>query len=687
MREIGEAIAEEAADQGVSVVLGPGVNIKRGPLCGRNFEYFSEDPCVSGKLGAAFVSGLQGAGVGACLKHFAANSQEKNRMVSDSVIDEFTLRSIYLPAFEEVVRTAKPAAVMCSYNKLNGTYASENRRLLTEILRDEWGYDGVVVSDWGATADRVAGIAAGLDLEMPGAGGYNTRRIMRAVKSGALPEAEVDKAAARVAALALRYSGGRAESDGSGCRGGDASGGDMYERHHVLARRAAAESAVLLRNRDGALPLRAGDRIAVIGSFAKEPRYQGAGSSVVNPARLDCAWDELLRDFPDAVYAPGYVRGERYSGLPAAGARGSAEGRSASLPAPGGALAAKDLALIGEAADAARGADVAVVFAGLPDEYESEGFDRESLAMPETHSALIRAVCGAAPLTVVVIQAGSPVDLAPADDAGAILYAYLGGQAGGGAIADILTGRVNPSGRLAETFPLCVEDTPCHGSFGGEGRTVEYREGVFVGYRHYESKGVPVAYPFGHGLSYTAFEYSGWGETVVGDGVTRASVTVTNTGDRAGADAVLFYDEAAAGDVGVARELHGFAKVFLRPGESAVVTADIVRGPSSCAARSFDMRRPAEVPPAYQGGQKTVTTLDANSTLGDLRGTVVGAALCFVVRLALRLVYGGGAAGRRMADGIVGETPLRTVCAMSGGLVPRGLVGVLIGVAAGRRGL
>jgi beta-glucosidase len=638
IREIGEAIAEEAADQGVSVVLGPGVNIKRGPLCGRNFEYFSEDPHVSGELGAAFVRGVQDKGVGACVKHFAANNQEKNRMVSDSVVDERALRDIYFPAFEKVVKTARPAAVMCSYNKLNGTYSSENSHLLTDILRGEWGYDGVVVSDWGATANRVSGLAAGLDLEMPGSGKYNTRKLVRAAESGELPESTLDRAAARVVSLMLRY-------PGSGLRPG---GDDLYERHHSLARRAAAESVVLLRNERSVLPLDPGAKIAVIGAFAKKPRYQGAGSSSVNPTRLDCAWDELLQDFPDALFAPGYSLAGR-------------EGR----------VAGTDRALLDEAACVARAVDCAIVFAGLPEEYESEAFDRESFAMPDTHAALMRAVCAANPNTAVVIHAGAPVDLAPAERAAALLYAYLGGQAGGGAIADVLTGRVNPSGRLAETVPLRIEDTPCYGYFGTDDRTVEYREGVFVGYRHYEARNIPVAYPFGHGLSYTTFEYSERTETDLGGGVKRVSVTVTNTGDRAGAETALFYEEADAHrDAGApARELRGFGKVFLKPGESAEITVDISE---HTVPGVFPKRTVPGVFPAVP------SRFDANSTLGDIRRTPVGFVFYNLVRLVLTFVYGTGAAGRRVTDSIVNETPLRTISSMSGGLLPRPRINALI---------
>ncbi|MDR1495311.1 MAG: glycoside hydrolase family 3 C-terminal domain-containing protein [Clostridiales Family XIII bacterium] len=661
LRELGEAIAEEAAEQGVGVVLGPGVNIKRSPLGGRNFEYFSEDPYLSGELGAAFTRGVQGSGVGACVKHFAGNSQETNRMVADSVIDERALREIYLPAFEKVVKEAKPAAVMCSYNRLNGTYSSESKYLLTDILRDEWGYEGLVVSDWGATADRAIGLAAGLDLEMPGSGGYNTRRLIRAVKSGRLPESALDKAAARVAALALAYSGEPKTRAGEP----SASPGDIYERHGALARRAAAESTVLLKNERGALPLRPGSKIAVVGEFALKPRYQGAGSSRVNPTKLECALYSLLSDFPDLTYASGY--------------------RSFPRSPYATALPVRELKLIDEAVKAARGADAVVLFAGLPAACESEGFDRDSFSLPTAHERLIRAVCAINRNTVVVIQAGAPVDLTPAADAAALLYAYLGGQAGGGAIADILTGRVNPSGKLAETFPREIEDTPCHGDFGAESRVVNYAEGALVGYRHYEAKSIPVAYPFGYGLSYTTFAHTDRKETDLGGGVKRVSVTVTNTGDRAGAETVLFYDaaepravsdaaagEESAGDVPY-RNLRGFEKVFLEPGERATLSVAL-----SCAppprARAAEAEPLAAAPPAR-------ARFDMNSTPGDIKRTPAGFLFYHFLRFVLTLIYGAGAYGRRMTAAIANETPLRAISTMSGGLLPRRAIDVLIALA------
>ncbi|MDR0520081.1 MAG: glycoside hydrolase family 3 C-terminal domain-containing protein [Clostridiales Family XIII bacterium] len=681
LREIGAAIAEEALDQGVSIVLGPGVNIKRSPLGGRNFEYFSEDPQLSGELGAAFVRGVQEnvdgspTGVGACVKHFAANSQERFRMVSDSVVDEQTLREIYFPAFEKVVKEARPAAVMCSYNLINGTYASESGWLLTDVLRGEWGYEGLVVSDWGATADRVRGLAAGLDLEMPGVGGYSARRIMKAVREGMLAEDVLNASAERVAALALTYAPARPCADaegqsagaggqgadaceqGAGGQGADAGGrrgqGDMYERHHALARRAAASSAVLLKNDRALLPIvpvaaapehgtelhpaptpASGIRLAVIGEFAKKPRYQGAGSSFVNPTRIDTAWDELVKDFPDAAYARGYDLADEKENVPQTD-------KAAAPQAPPGGLGKKAEKLIEEAAAAAAAADIAVVFAGLPEGFESEGYDRASLAMPRSHDALIRAVCAANSNTTVVIQAGSPVDLSAAKSAAAILYAWLGGQAGGGAIADLITGRANPSGRLAETFPLRIEDTPCHGNFSTESRTVKYSEGTLVGRRYYEAKGIPVTYPYGHGLSY-------------GKEVTAPTGNATPA-----PNSTLHLDSPRRPCV---------------PSQAPEPQRAPSTAPAPQAARGNRGSNPTPHAPAFR-------SYTANSTLGDMRRTPVGFLLYAAVRFALTLVYGTGAAGRRMARSIVDETPLRAMSPMSGGLLPRAMMDAIVRLA------
>ncbi|MDR3146363.1 MAG: glycoside hydrolase family 3 C-terminal domain-containing protein [Treponema sp.] len=545
LEEIGGAIGEECRAEGVAVLLGPGANIKRSPLCGRNFEYFSEDPLLSGEMAAALIKGVQSQGVGTSLKHYAVNNQETCRMVVNAVVDERALREIYLAGFERAVKKARPWTLMCSYNRVNGVYASEHKRLLTDILRDEWGFEGLVMTDWGAANDRVLGLEAGLDLEMPGSGGVNDAKILEAVKKGVLDEGILNRAAERVTELILKA---RDRQGAAGASGYDAAA------HHALARRAARESAVLLKN-DGILPVASGVRAALIGAFAKQPRYQGAGSSRINPTRLDNAHDALREQGLDFEYAPGY-----------------------SLE-PG---SPPDPKLIGEAADLARGKDLALVFAGLPDEYESEGFDRSSLAMPESHTRLIEAVAAANPNTVVILQCGAPVELPWAGRVKGILLAYLGGQAGGGACADLLLGRFSPSGKLAETFPLRMEDNPSFPRFPGTSKTVEYRESIFTGYRYYDAAKAAPAYHFGFGLSYTAFEYSNlrisapqWkpGEILT------VSLDVRNTGSRRGAEIVLLYLGLETSRIFRAeKELAGFEKIYLEPGETGTLSFTLDAG-------------------------------------------------------------------------------------------------------------
>ena len=517
LEEVGAAIGEEAAAMGVALVLGPGANIKRDPLCGRNFEYFSEDPRLAGKLAAAHIRGLQKNGTGASLKHFAANNREASRFNSDSVMDERTLREVYLPAFETAVKEGRPDTVMCAYNKLGGVHCSDSRALLTDILRGEWGFEGLVVTDWGAMNDRVEGFRAGCDLNMPGGSDYMFRDVLAAVKSGALPESAVDSCVRRVLEFV-----GRARKSGSGKAD--------FEAHDALARRAAASGAVLLQNA-GALPIGPGKKLALIGEMARTPRYQGAGSSHINPTRITSA----LEAMPEAAFAPGCTEG-------------------------GGTTPE----LLTEAAAAAKAADIAVVFAGLPDRYESEGFDREDMAMPEGHLRLIEAVAEANPNTVVVLSCGCAVDCAWAERVNAVLYMGLPGQAGGAAVADLLYGRVNPSGKLAETWPFKYSDCPTSESFAS-GRDCEYREGLYVGYRYYDKAGAAPRWAFGHGLSYTSFSYSGL--RVEGR---RVSCAVTNSGPVPGAEVAQLY--VAAPQDGLHRplkELRGFKKVFLLPGESA----------------------------------------------------------------------------------------------------------------------
>ena len=520
---IGSAIGEEAREQGVGLVLGPGANLKRNPLCGRNFEYFSEDPYLAGKLAAGFIRGAEAQGIGTSLKHFAVNSQEKSRFTSDSVLDERTLRELYLTAFEIAVKEGKPSTVMCAYPKLNGVHCSDSKKLLTDILRTEWGFGGLVVTDWGAMNDRIEGFRAGCDLNMPGGSDYMEKEVLQAVKDGALPECCVDDSARRVLELVFRAA--QTLKEKTDCD---------YNAHHALAKRAAAEGAVLLKNEGGILPLKQDGKIAVIGAMAKTMRYQGAGSSHINPTKLSQPLDFL----PDALYASGCdERGDTTD------------------------------ALLAEAGKAARQAEIAVVFAGLPDRCESEGFDRDDMKLPEGHLRMIEAVTRANPNTVVVLLCGSVVECPWADRVKGILYMGLPGQAGGEAVADLLYGRVNPSGKLAESWPMAYEDVPSSEIYGKTADAL-YQEGIYVGYRCYDKADVPVRWPFGYGLSYTAFAYSGL--TAEDD---RVSVTVKNTGTCAGAEVVqLYIGTPQDGLHRPLRELKGFQKVFLQPGESRAVT-------------------------------------------------------------------------------------------------------------------
>ena len=544
VERVGQALGAETRAESVAVLLGPGINIKRSPLCGRNFEYLSEDPLVSGVLGAALVRGIQTAGVGACVKHFAVNNQETDRARVSAEVDERTLREIYLAGFERVVTEAKPWMVMCSYNKVNGTYASQHPWLLTDVLRTEWGFDGVVVSDWGAVNDRVAALRAGLDLQMPATGGHATdAEIVAAVRAGELDEAVLDRAAERILTLLARSLSAPREREGFNVAG-----------HHTLARDAAADCAVLLKNEPALLPLDSAgtETIAVIGEFARTPRYQGAGSSQVNPTRLERAWNAIRETVGDrAVFAAGF------------GIEDSAD----------------DETLRAEAVEAARGADVAVLFLGLPASYESEGFDREHILLPASQTALLAAVAEVNSNVVVVLSNGATVQVSDwSHHAAAILEGWLLGQAGGDAIADLLFGRANPSGRLAETIPLRLSDNPSYLNFPGELGVVRYGEGVFVGYRGYDAREQEVSYPFGHGLSYTSFEYSDLEVTVDSEQGVSVAATVTNTGSRAGKEVVqLYVSPPASAAARPVRELKAFAKVALEPGESRRVQLALTR--------------------------------------------------------------------------------------------------------------
>lgn len=535
VRQIGEAIGDTCQNQQVAVALGPAVNIKRSPLCGRNFEYFSEDPFLAAQLTQSYIRGLQSRHIAASVKHFAANSQEHRRMSSDSVVDERTLREIYFPAFEAAVREGKTKTVMCSYNKLNGTFASQNPWLLTRVLRDEWGFDGYVVSDWGATSDRVKALEAGMDLEMPSSAGENDKKIVEAVRAGLLDEAVLDRAVERILRVHEDYlENARPDTPW-----------DM-EAQHALARRIAAECMVLLKNEGGLLPLAEGEDIAVIGLFAKKPRYQGGGSSHINSFRVSSLMDAL-----DGL------GGVRY-----------AQGYDIDSEEP-------DEAMISEAVELARRARSAVIVAGLPDSFESEGYDRSHLRMPACQNELIERVAAVNSRVTVVLYNGSPVEMPWLDRVSAVIEGYLGGQAVGEATRDVLFGLVNPSGRLPESFPMRLEDSSCFLSYGGEGNRAEYREGVFVGYRYYDKKKTQLLFPFGWGLSYTRFAYGALRldkNSMKDTDTLRVSVDVTNTGSRAGKEVVQLYVADCESSVfRPLRELKGFEKVSLAPGETKTV--------------------------------------------------------------------------------------------------------------------
>lgn len=546
VERVGAAIGEEARRQGVDVVLGPGVNIKRHPLCGRNFEYFSEDPVVSGELGAAMVRGIQSRGVGACLKHFAANSQEHARMVSDSVVDERTLRELYLAPFEHVVRHARPWSVMTAYNKLNGVYCSEHEWLLREALRGEWGFDGAVVSDWGAMSSSVASVRAGLDLCMPGPRRDHARALVEAVRSGELEEGCVNEAASQIERLARRVKACQAEGSIGGAPALSLTDEEFYRAHADLAREAAVQSAVLLKN-DGVLPLNPDAKVAVIGAFARMPRYQGSGSSRINPKIIDNIWYRLEQRGVAAEYADGCD------------------------PTTGDA----DERQLLEAETLAARSDVAVVVAGLPARYESEGFDRKLMVMPRGMRELIDRICAANPRTVVVLQGGAPMEMPWRDSPAAILLMYLSGCQGGGAAVDVLVGDVNPSGKLAETWPVDSAQTALGTTYPDMDNEVFYREGPFVGYRYCDAVDVEPAFPFGHGESYTEFAYEGLevkaheGASTEGPLEFDVSFTLRNIGPRIGAEVAQVYIAPTSEVVPPpcpVQWLAGFAKIELEPG-------------------------------------------------------------------------------------------------------------------------
>lgn len=682
LREIGQAMGQECRAEEVGVILGPAANIKRSPLCGRNFEYFSEDPLVTGESAAGLIEGIQSQNVGACMKHYLANNQEKARLVSNSVIDERALREIYLAGFERAVKEAQPWTLMCSYNQINGTYASDHKELMTDVPRGQWGFEGAIMTDWGAMNDRVEAIKAGLDLEMPGPCDGNDEKIVKAVRDGRLDEKLVDICAARMVELALRV-GQNTKTD--------------YDRaaHHDLAGRAARESAVLLR-RGSALPLTEGAKLAVIGDFARRPRYQGAGSSKINPTQLTSLCGALDERGVQYTYAQGF----------------EAEG-------------GVDEALIAQAVQAARGADMAVVMLGLPDSFESEGFDRAHMDLPENQNRLMEELLKTGIPIVAVLSTGSAVRLPWREQVDSILLMYLGGQNGGSAAADLLLGRANPCGKLAETWPLSVEDTPCHGFFGNGGN-VEYRESVYVGYRYYDKARKEVAYPFGHGLSYTDFAYTELAlsapELAEGAGLT-ARVTVKNTGALAGKEVVqLYVAPPTDGMFRPVRELRAYAKVELAPGESKTVeltldrrafayydtqgkgwrvdsgTYTVEAGSSSRDIRltrtvkvrgespntALNEKVPAYCDPAKQWPipkeqfeavlghpvppERSVRPFTINSTLGEIQTTPAGMAFVQQAMANMTQMMGSGENDfSKMIDAMLADMPLRQLAMLSGG--------------------
>ncbi len=650
LREMGETIGREAQANDVSVILGPGMNIKRSPLCGRNFEYYSEDPYLTGQMAAAFVQGVESQGVGTSLKHFAANSQEHKRMSSSSDVDERTLQEIYLPAFETAVKEGGPTTVMCSYNRLNGIYASEHPWLLTDVLRDEWGFEGYVVSDWGAVNDRVAGLKAGMDLEMPASGGISDAQIVAAVKDGSLDEAVLDRAVERILRAVLAWSDHHRPQPFT------------MDADHEAARKIAGESMVLLKN-EGVLPLNRDEKLAFIGGFAEEPRYQGGGSSHINAFRTSSVL-EAAADHTNITYAKGFSStGDIY-----------------------------DETLAAQAIAAAKAADKAVIFAGLPESFESEGYDRSHMGLPVCQDRLIAEIAAVQPNTVVVLHNGAPVELPWLHQVKGILEAYLGGQAAGQAVADILFGDVNPSGKLAETFPVKLADNPAHLNFGDD-EHVNYAEGIFVGYRYYDAKEMAVAFPFGHGLSYTTFAYSDLrlsADTFVPGGKLTVTVDVTNTGSRFGKETVQLYVADRTGAIRrPLQELKGFEKIALAPGETKTVTMELNDRsfafyhtglhdwyvPSGqfellVGASSRDIRLSASV--TAENPRQLPLNLHMNTTIGELKADARTRQFGIQINRMLDHFFGineSEAVSDDMGDAMADSMPLRNV--LSFGIMTR----------------
>lgn len=663
VQKVGKAIGKEAQAEGVSIVLGPGANIKRSPLCGRNFEYFSEDPYLTGELAAAHISGVQSEGVGTSLKHFAVNNQEHRRMTTDAVVDERTLREIYLTGFEMAVKKSQPWTVMSAYNRLNGTYCSENETLLNRILKEEWGHEGFVVSDWGAVNEAAASVAAGMELEMPSSHGEGQRKIAMAVENGQLTMAALDRAVERLLSVIFKAVDNR-----------QADAAYDPEEHHRLARVAARETMVLLKNENGLLPLPKQGKFAIIGAMAEQVRYQGGGSSHINPTKLDNIRKEIEKtaDGAEIRYSPGYPL-------------------ESDDP---------DEALLEEAKKLAADSEAAILFVGLPDRYESEGYDRNHLNLPENQIQLIEQIASVQPNVAVILSNGGPVVMPWLDRVSAVLEGYLGGQAGGGAIADLLFGNANPSGKLAETFPKHLKHNPSHPFFPGEGDRVEYREGIFVGYRYYDAKEIEPLFPFGFGLSYTTFAYSDLvidRSSITDQETAEVSVKVRNTGERFGQEIVqLYIRDVESAVIRPEKELKGFAKVALEPGEEKTVTFELDKRSFAyyntelmdwhvetgefqvlIGSSSRDIRLQASI--TVQSTTEIVPKFHRNTTLGEIMSHPVAMpVLAQMQSMAPSSAQSSDAVSSDMMMAMMRYMPLRALLPFTGGaLTEEGLAGLL----------
>ncbi len=664
LHQVGEAIGDEAREHEVAVVLGPGANIKRSPLCGRNFEYFSEDPRLSGELAASWIQGIESRGVGASLKHYAVNNQETRRMSIDAIVSMRAMREIYLNSFERAVKDGKPGTVMCSYNRINGTYASEDPWLLSTVLRDEWGYEGATITDWGACNEHVAGVAAGMDIEMPSLTRAHDEELLKAVQEGRVSEEIIDAAAGRVLRLIKRYSQDLPQTREY-----------TPDQHHHLARRISRETMVLLKNDQQLLPLGGESKVAFIGEFAQSPRYQGGGSSHINALR-ELGALEAARSVQQVGYARGFDSGSDQA----------------------------DSALMAEAVKLARDSDVCVLFLGLPERYESEGWDRSHMDLPVNQLQLVDAVCDACKRVAVVLHVGAPVALPFKDKVQAILLGYLGGQAVGGAAVDLLFGAVSPSGKLAETWPLRLEDNPSYLDFPGDQTQVHYREDIYVGYRWYDKRRMPVSYPFGHGLSYTSFAYSDLrlsrDSLPQGEGMT-VQVTVKNVGQREGKEIVQLYVENPQDGVPrPLKELRGFDKLALKPGESKTLSFELsprdfsywedsiqdFHSPGGqyrvlIGASSADIRLSAQL--TVLPGEPLPFVPDINTPIGDLLAVPKYAqVLQPLINMALQaLPAGAGDSAVFSPEALAAmfkDMPLRAIKMLGGSMLPAGTLEMLV---------